>query len=109
MNEHPMTKEALRRAFDTSPDTVYGVLVGLLVLALIYMAWRLSRKDKKLMELNQSTIEVLKDLNTSLLLLKSEGNNLSERLVTHIDASSAKITDQIAHLKDMYHGREKDT
>ena len=67
-----ITKETIKRSFETSPDTVYGILVGILVVAIFYMAYRLSVKDRKLVELNVSTIGVLKDLNTSLLLLKEE-------------------------------------
>lgn len=81
------TGEAVRRSFETSPDTVYGVLVGLMVLAIMFMAWIIVRKDKKLIELNVSTIEILKDLNTSLLLMKREIEETREHLEQYISTT----------------------
>lgn len=88
-NNNPLnyTGEAVRRSFETSPDTVYGVLVGLLVLGMIFMAWIIVRKDKKLIELNVSTIEILKDLNTSLLLMKREIEETREHLEQYISTT----------------------
>ena len=99
-------KEILKRAFDTSPDTVYGILVGLLVLAIMSLSWFNYRQQNKLVELNVSTIEVLKDLNTSLLLLKEEGVNLSERLVEHINHTRETISTKLENLnsKHQHHG-----
>lgn len=89
VSNNPMnyTGEAVRRSFETSPDTVYGVLVGLMVLAIMFMAWIIVRKDKKLIELNVSTIEILKDLNTSLLLMKREIEETREHLEQYISTT----------------------
>jgi len=89
ITNNPMryTDDAVRRSFETSPDTVYGVLVGLLVLGIIFMAWIIVRKDKKLIDLNVSTIEILKDLNTSLLLLKREIEETREHIEKDISTT----------------------
>ena len=57
-------------------------------------------KKKALIELNGSTIEVLKDLNTSLLLLKQEGIKISEELKNHIDLSREHISNRISQLEN---------
>lgn len=90
--------DAVRRSFETSPDTVYGVLVGLMVLCIFYLAWLLARKDRKLIELNVTTVEVLKDLNTALLLLKTEGVNVSDRLEAQIEETRDRILEKLNSL-----------
>jgi len=92
--------EVVNRSFETSPDTVYGVLVGLLVIMLIGLCWYVYNLHKKLVELNISTIEVLKDLNTSLQLIKEESDNHSSKLIDHISHTREHISEKINHLQN---------
>jgi hypothetical protein len=92
--------DTLDRVFETSPDTVYGVLLLLLVLAVIYLAMQNRGMTKRLVELNVSTIDVLKDLDKSLLLFKEEAANMSDRLIQHIDHSREHISEKLANLKN---------
>lgn len=82
--EKDLIKDTTLRAFDISPSTVYGFLVGILVLAVIWLSYQLLRSQRQVVELNVGTIEVLKDLNTSLLLLKEEGVQLGSDLKEHL-------------------------
>jgi methyl-accepting chemotaxis protein len=65
-------RDAIQRSFDISPETVFGVLVGLLVIAILYLVWRLQRITNKLIDLNVSTISVLKDLTKALEMYREE-------------------------------------
>jgi hypothetical protein len=98
--EQELIHESVQRAFDISPETVYGVLVGLMLITIIWLSWYLYTCQKKLMELNISTIEVLKDLNTSLLLLKEEGDNHSSKLIDHISHTREHISEKINNLEN---------
>jgi len=105
-------KEVINKAFETSPDTVYGVLVGILVvgiLSLYYKNSRLQSKNwklqNKLISLNVSTIGVLKDLNTSLLLLKEESDNSTDKLINQITQIREHISNKIDSFKIEIHGK----
>lgn len=100
-----MEKELVERAWNISPDTVFGALVALMLSLCIYLILQLRKKDEKLVELNVSTIEVLKDLNTSLLLLKDEGVNMTDRLSAQLASTREHISDKIETLK--YHNHAK--
>jgi hypothetical protein len=100
MLENEIIKETISKGFGTSPDTVYGILVGILILAIIAIAYHAYKLQGKLLELNISTIEVLKDLNTSLLLLKEEGANHSDKLINHINHTREHIAEKIVNLEN---------
>jgi len=99
-----MAPEAMERAWNISPGSVFGVLVGLQLLFIFYLAWLHRTKDNRLYKLNVDNIEILKDLNTSLLLLKEEGVNMSNDLRQHIDYTREHISSQ---LKSITNGTEK--
>lgn len=92
-------KDVLEKAWSISPTSVYGVLVGFLLLTVVYALFLNYQKDKKLYELNVSIIEVLKDLNTSLLLIKEDSEHYSDKLVTHITNSREHISEKISNLE----------
>lgn len=97
--------DALNRAWDINPASVFGVLVGLQLIAIVYLAYINSRKDKKLYELTVSSIEVLNDLNTSLLLLKEEGVQLSEKISEQFEFTRGHISQTLQNFKG--NGTEK--
>lgn len=99
-------KDALERAWEVTPTTIYGLLLGLLLLAVIYLLYKITRKDKDLkeankhlLELNISNVEVLKDLNTSLLLLKEEGTKVGEAMKEQIDFTRGHIISEISKIE----------
>lgn len=97
--EESLIEKVADRAFNVTPDTIYGLLVGLLVLAVIYLAWSLLKQQEKLVELNVSTIEVLKDLNTSLLLLKEEGVQMTDTIKEQFRFTHEHVRNLIEKLK----------
>jgi hypothetical protein len=92
--------DTLDRVFEISPETVYGVLCLLLVLAIMYLTTQNRGMTKRLVELNVSTIDVLKDLDKSLLLFKEEAANMSDKLIQHLDYSREHISEKINQLKN---------
>jgi len=100
-------KDALERAWDVSPTSIYGLLLGLLVLGVVYLLYKLNQKDKcleekdkNLLELNISTIEVLKDLDKSLVLLKEEIGKEGGALKTQIDNTREHISTELSKIED---------
>lgn len=86
-----LINDTVQRAWDINPATVYGFLVGFLVLALVFTVWQLIRAQKALMDMSRDNIEILKDLNTSLLLLKEEGVQLSGVIKEHFNFTREHI------------------
>lgn len=93
-------KEILQHAFATSPDTVYGLLIALMCIA-VGGLWAVGVwKDKKLLELNISTIEALKDVVATLVAIKEAGINQSTNLKEAIETSRERIEEQIRTLEN---------
>ena len=86
--------DAINRSFEVSPTTVFGVLVGLLFIAVIYLAWNNQRLSNKLIELNVDTVAGLKDLTT---IIQSFQKN--------IDYTREHILDNIQNLQTDNHGK----
>lgn len=89
--EENLINDTVQRAWDISPATVYGFLVGVLVLGLVFTVWQLIKSQKSLLDMSRDNIEVLKDLNTSLLLLKEEGVQLSGVIKEHFNFTREHI------------------
>lgn len=102
--------DIIDKTFSVSPTTIYGLLLLFLALGVtllsyvVYRLWKITNdtikeKDKYLLELNRSTIEVLKDLENVLDNLQ----NIHERSTTQILASlhdaKADITEKILLLE----------
>lgn len=69
-------KDAIERSFNTSPDTVYGILVGLLVIGLFvcfYLYIRMSRRAMDdLVQLNKDTVETFTNVNAVLISINEK-------------------------------------
>lgn len=95
------------RFFETSPDTVFGLLVGALVLAVValWVTYTLSTRTytAKLVELNLTVVGTLKDLSHNLERLRDAGVNMTEDLRTDItntrDHIASKLVDIENHLR----------
>lgn len=91
--------DTTERFFTTTPDTVYGLLVGALVLAVVglWTAFALQTKSytSKLVELNVSCVETLKDLSANLERLRDAGVNMTEDLRGEIDRTREHIASKI--------------
>ena len=70
--EHDLIKDTAERAFNISPDTVFGFLVGLLVLAVIFLARQWTKNSNRLLELQVDTVKTMKELALSNSLLQEE-------------------------------------
>lgn len=93
--EENIIDDVINRGFDLSADTVYGYLVTLLVLGVIYALRIIAKKDKKLYELNNDTVKVLTSIQHSL-------NNFKEqqgRLGKEVDSLKAEISVFLKTLK----------
>jgi hypothetical protein len=76
--------DAIQRTFEISPDTVFGVLAGLLLLGLIYALLILRNRDR----LIQS---ILKDSTKAL----SEGNVFTATLINEIKELKNELSKEI--------------
>lgn len=94
------------RFFGTSPDTVYGVLVGAMALAVIalWVAFTMQTRSytEKLVELNVSCVETLKDLSSNLERLRDAGVNMTDDLRAEINRTREHIAEKIENLNLRY-------
>jgi len=111
MNEE-MLKDAVERSFNVSPETVYGVLVGLLLLGLIYALImnrvkdrRIAQMDDQLLSGYKSTIEVLSSLDTTLKLFKQKSRDRNDFLLDKINTAHRHIIEEINELKSKINER----
>lgn len=95
----PTSTDTLDRVFDINPGTVYGVLCLLLCVAIIWLAFDNRRKDFQLLKITSSTVSILKDLNTSLLLIKEELEDGTNELKDHIKNTREHISEKINQIK----------
>lgn len=93
------SNETLERVFNISPETVYGVLCLLLCIAIMWLAWQLVKSQQQVVNLHIASIEVLKDLNTSLLLIKEQGVSMTTDLKEHIDYTREHLSAQISNIE----------
>lgn len=98
--ETQIITDVIEKSFDVSPTTVYGVLVGLLVLGVIYALRIISKKDKKLYELNADTISVLVSIENSLEEFRTEQQRQGQQIGEHIKEAESRLLDYINKLKN---------
>ncbi len=90
MNEE-LVKDAVERTFNISPGTVYGVLVGLLLLGLIYALYKIGQKDRKLLKINEDNIQVLTSIDKALEAIRNDSINLKEDLKERLNDLKSMI------------------
>jgi hypothetical protein len=76
--------DAIKRTFEISPDTVFGVLAGLLLLGVIYLILANRRKEKFIEE-------ILKDSTKAL----SEGNIFTANVISEIKELKNELSKEI--------------
>ena len=103
--------EVAKRAFETSPDNVYGALVSVLILVVIALCtavvllWKSKEKQaEKMMEVIKDATSGFKDINTTLEQIK-EGEikdkadiieaikNAKEHVLQHLTFIQSRFTD----------------
>ena len=71
-----MAEEAIKNSFNTNPDNVFGVLVGILLLGLVgytYGLWKLIKHHKdEMAELRDAHKEEMKDIYEKPLQTKND-------------------------------------
>lgn len=93
--EENLINDLVNRGFDISADSVYGYLVSLLVLGVIYALRIIAKKDKKLYELNSDTVKVLTSIQHSLNNFKEQ----QEKLGKEVDSLKAEMSSFLKTLK----------
>lgn len=87
------TIQAINRVFETSPDTVYGILVGVLAIAVVALWVEHNRKRNqyidKLIQLNVTSVESLKAINSAL-----------DRIRDSNIANMSDLKDEIGHTRE---------
>ncbi len=98
-------KEILERAFGTSPDTVYGILIAFMALAIIALWVMIWFKDKKFVDLTIQTIVALKDVNSVLISIKESGVVETDKIENSINEAREHIVLKIEHLESKTKGK----
>lgn len=106
--------ETAERFFSISPDTVFGLLAGgeALIIVALWTAYYLQTRSytAKLVELNVSCVETLKELSHNLVGLRDAGVNMTEDLKERIDRTREHIAmkiDNFAEQNSLKNGNQK--
>lgn len=102
--------DLINKTFNVSPTTVYGLLLLFLALGVtllsyvIYKLWKVNNdtikeKDKYLLELNKSTIDVLKDLENVLDNLQNIHERSTSQILSSLHDAKLDITEKILILE----------
>lgn len=102
----------MHRFFDTTPDSVYGLLVGgmAMVIVVLWGAYYFQTRAymNKLVELNVSCVETLKDLSANLVALRDAGVNMTDDLKEKIDRTREHLATLISNFaENARHEKEK--
>jgi hypothetical protein len=92
-------KEILDHAFNTSPDTVYGILIAFMALAIAALWLMIWFKDKKFVDLTIQTIVALKDVNSVLISIKENGVVMTDKLEKAITEAREHLDLKIENLE----------
>ena len=95
--------EVVTKSFNTNPDTVYGVLVGVLVLVtgvVLWAAWKMVNRHKDERKENKDEI---------VSLVKDHKNEMKELMVNHEKADTKKYEDMKGLTEKVMVGMEKMT
>ncbi len=100
-----VAKDVIIRSFETSPDTVYGLLIGFLVIMLGLTFWLRERDRRKMSDtiinLKLATLESLKDMNQSLVLLQQSQNQNSNRILEELDKAHERILERFKEINQI--------
>lgn len=100
-------KEILDHAFGTSPDTVYGILIAFMALAIMALWVMIWFKDKKFVDLTVQTIVALKDVNSVLISIKENGIVVTDKIERAIDDAREHIILKLENLESKTKGNDK--
>lgn len=75
-----IAKDAVRRTFDTNPDSVFGVLAGVLFLLLVLFIFLYVRQVGIMVKTNNTAIETLNALKRVLELNSDRQSSLSRQM-----------------------------
>lgn len=93
-----LAKEAITRAFEVTPDTVYGLLLGILLIMLGVVFWLRERENSKQMErlyeLQGKTIKVIEESNTALMLVQQGLVNGNNQVVKQVEEARDRILEE---------------
>lgn len=98
-------KEILDHAFGTSPDTVYGILIAFMALAIMALWLMIWFKDKKFVDLTVQTIVALKDVNSVLISIKENGIVVTDKIENSINEAREHIVLKIEHIESKMKGK----
>lgn len=117
--------EVAERLFDTNPTTVFGILVFVLTAAVVALWLQSNRRYTKqvesiseqyerqiikLVELNVSCVETLKDLSGNLERLRDAGVNMTEDLRREINQTREHISEKLDNLaQNQRHGNNNES
>ncbi len=101
-------KEILDHAFNTSPDTVYGILIAFMALAIMALWVMIWFKDKKFVDLTIQTIVALKDVNAVLISIKENGIVVTDKIQSAIDEAREHIVLKLENLESKTRHNDKD-
>ena len=97
-------KEILQRSFETSPDTVYGLLIGLLVVMLAVTFWLRERDRRRMSDtiinLKLATLESLKDMNSALVLLQQSQQHNADKILEELENTKQRMLERFKEINN---------
>ena len=88
------------KAFTISPDTVFGALVGLLVLGIVGLAYWIKKQGDQIGELNKKVISLTESAITVITNNSNVLESLSEAIHDLRSATPAQIKDTEERIKE---------
>ena len=99
--EPSIQKEVIDKAFGISPDSVYGFVVAVLCIAIIFLAYALWTFSKKYIEINVSMIQTLGDLKSMWIQTKDEIEKNNDSIHDRLSAFEKLIETKIDFFKKL--------
>ena len=89
-------------AFKTSPDTVFGILTGFLVIVIMALIYALTRIYKENQKTNREYREKIIEITTMSITVMEKSNQIHEKQIQATEKHSRivdRLTDMVSKLK----------
>lgn len=98
-----VANDAVTRTFEVTPDTIYGLLLGILLIFLALVFWLRERENRKqterMYQLQGHTVKAMEASNTALMLVQQGLATSDTKVVKEIEDARDIILREVGEIK----------